>query len=142
MRRVNRLSRRGGAPDLPAEPTIVSDTAPQAAGSFRIGEACYVTCSLIKIESRSANRSPRGDPCRSRVEAICTIFEVGRKQGAPWEGRPNPVADVARREATPRPRHILAHEGFDGVLAQVLRPAVELVVRRCAQGLSAANRQT
>ena len=52
---------------------------------------------------------------------IFNFYEVARKPGGPWEGRPNPVADVDRFKVTPKPRKVLAVDEFELVLAEVPR---------------------
>ena len=52
---------------------------------------------------------------------VFNFFQVARKPGGPWEGRPNPVEDVERFKVTPRPRKVLAVDEYEAVLAEVPR---------------------
>ncbi len=50
---------------------------------------------------------------------LFNIFEVARKTGGPWEGRPNPIEEVERFKVVPKPKKILAPVEWEPVLAEV-----------------------
>ncbi len=50
---------------------------------------------------------------------VFNFYSVARKLGGPWEGRPNPVADVERYKVAPKQPRILALDEFEPVLAEV-----------------------
>lgn len=50
---------------------------------------------------------------------LFNIYEVARKPGGPWEGRPNPIEGVARFKVVPTPKKILQPDEFDPVLAEI-----------------------
>ena len=50
---------------------------------------------------------------------LFNFYAVARKPGGPWEGRPNPVADVERFKVTRKPKRILEVGEWEPVLAEV-----------------------
>jgi integrase len=50
---------------------------------------------------------------------IFNIFEVAKKTGGLWAGRPNPVEEVERFKVAPKPKKILATDEWEPVLDEV-----------------------
>jgi len=50
---------------------------------------------------------------------VFNFYEVARKPGGPWEGRPNPVADVERFKVSPKVKRILEVNEWEPVLTEV-----------------------